>query len=79
MGKALLSRREFLQTSAGAAGASLAARSTFLESESFAATGQTNGPSDRVRFGIVGVGMEGSVDDQVRMLTIDRTNGGLVS
>ncbi len=60
MHKAYLSRREFLQTSAGVAGASLVAGSTFLESESFASTAQTTAPSDQVRFGIVGVGMEGS-------------------
>src|ERR1035441_3575472 len=60
MGKTLFSRRKFLQTTAGAAGASLAGRSMFLESESLQASAQTVAPSDRVRFGIVGVGMEGS-------------------
>src|SRR6202167_4392979 len=60
MGKVVFSRREFLQTTAGVAGASLAGSSMFLESESFAAAAQTVAPSDRVRFGIVGVGMEGS-------------------
>ena len=60
MHKAFLSRREFLQTSAGVAGASLVAGSTFLESESFASTAQATAPSDQVHFGIVGVGMEGS-------------------
>ena len=60
MSKAAFSRREFLQTTAGVAGASLAAGSMFLESESLPAAAETVAPSDRVRFGIVGVGMEGS-------------------
>ena len=54
------SRREFLQTSAGAAGATLAATSIFLDSEPSFALPQSVAASDRVRFGIVGVGMEGS-------------------
>jgi predicted dehydrogenase len=60
MNKALLSRRAFLQTSAGAAGASLIAGSIFLDSEPALAAAQTVAPSDRLRFGIIGVGMEGS-------------------
>src|ERR1700684_4204844 len=60
MSKTLFSRREFLQTTAGVAGASVAGGSMFLDSESFQAEAQTVAPSDRVRFGIVGVGMEGS-------------------
>jgi len=60
MEKQLFSRRSFLQTTAGAAGASLVPGSLFLEpDESYAAAGQA-APSDTVRFGIVGVGMEGS-------------------
>lgn len=54
-----VSRRTFLQTTAGIAGASLMGGSAFLEEPSYAAA-QTVAPSDRVRFGIVGVGMEGS-------------------
>src|SRR5712671_6032023 len=54
-----VSRRQFLQTTMGAAGASFAA-ATFLESPPLLAAGQMRAPSDRVRFGIVGVGMEGS-------------------
>jgi threonine dehydrogenase-like Zn-dependent dehydrogenase len=38
----------------------LVAGSTFLESEAFASAAQTTAPSDRVRFAMVGVGMEGS-------------------
>src|ERR1700684_4436713 len=60
MSKTLFSRREFLQTTAGVAGASVAGGSMFLDSESFQAEAQTTAPSDRVRFGIVGVGLEGS-------------------
>src|SRR3984893_7830070 len=57
MAKTFLSRRELLET-AGVAGAAFVAGSTFLESESFAA--QTTAPSDRIRFALGGVGMEGS-------------------
>jgi len=60
MNKTLLSRRRFLQTSAGAAGVSLLARSTFLEPEQAHTEVQPVAASDRIRFGIVGVGMEGS-------------------
>src|SRR5271163_3878091 len=60
MDKALLSRRQFLQTSAGVAGASLMAGSVFLDSETSLATTQTTSANDTIRFGIVGVGMEGS-------------------
>jgi predicted dehydrogenase len=60
MDKTMLSRRRFLQTSAGAAGVSLLARSTFLEPEPAFAEVQPVAASDRIRFGIVGVGMEGS-------------------
>jgi predicted dehydrogenase len=59
MSKGFLSRRTFLQTTAGVAGASLIGRSALLEEPTYAA-GQAIAPSDRIRFGIVGVGMEGS-------------------
>ena len=53
------SRRAFLQSTAAAAGASLVPGSIRLESEpSFAL--QSSSANDRIRFGIVGVGMEGS-------------------
>lgn len=59
-----VSRREFLQTSVGAAGASLMAGSMagpkFLDAEPIPSASQAAPASDRVRFGIVGVGMEGS-------------------
>ncbi len=60
MAKPYLSRREFLQTTAGVAGASLTGSSMFLGSNLSAAEAQTTAPSDQIRFAIVGVGMEGS-------------------
>src|SRR5258708_6456802 len=60
MKKDRFSRREFLQTTAGAAGATLAANTILLNSEPLFASTTSVGASDRVRFGIVGVGMEGS-------------------
>ncbi len=60
MKKDRFSRREFLQTTAGAAGATLAANAILLNSEPLFASDSPVAASDRVRFGIVGVGMEGS-------------------
>ncbi len=60
MNKSLFSRRAFLQTTAAAAGASLVSGSNLLDPDLSLAASQTVGPSDRIRFGIVGVGMEGS-------------------
>jgi len=60
MNKVLFSRRELLRTTVGAAGASWVAGSNFLDPEPLFAASQPVAPSDRVRFGIVGVGMEGS-------------------
>src|SRR5713226_4216589 len=57
MSKADYSRREFLQRSAGIAGTSLFGGSILLEPEPLP---RLNAPSDKVRFGIVGVGMEGT-------------------
>jgi predicted dehydrogenase len=52
------SRREFITVSAAAAGATLAANAILLEPEPMFA--QSSSPSDRLRFGIIGVGMQGS-------------------
>src|SRR5882762_8876540 len=60
MSKADYSRREFLQRSAGIAGASLIGGSLLLEPEPLIVWPRMNAPSDKVRFGIVGVGMEGT-------------------
>jgi predicted dehydrogenase len=54
------SRRQFLQSTAGAAGASLAAAAVLLESAPLLAASNPASASERIRFGIVGVGMEGS-------------------
>jgi predicted dehydrogenase len=55
--KRLLSRRAFLQGSAVAAGGVLASKSIFLEAQPLP---QSVAPSDRVRFGMIGIGMQGS-------------------
>jgi predicted dehydrogenase len=60
MSNSYLSRRAFLQTTTGMAGASLVGGALFLDPEASYAEGQSVAPSDRVRFGIVGVGMEGA-------------------
>jgi len=60
MNKPLFSRRRFLQTTAGAAGASLVPHSVLLNAEPLPASSSPVAASDRIRFGIVGVGMEGS-------------------
>jgi predicted dehydrogenase len=54
-------RRAFLQTSAGAAGAVLAAKQVLLDPEVVQASFGPGPASDRVRFGMIGVGMQGSV------------------
>lgn len=60
MRKRQISRRDFMKKTAGATGAALAAKSVMLEAKSLAAFPQAAAPSDRVRFGIIGVGMQGS-------------------
>jgi predicted dehydrogenase len=60
MGKKGYSRRQFLQRSAGAAGAIAVSRNILLEPERIPLATLSVAPSDRVRFGIIGVGMEGS-------------------
>jgi predicted dehydrogenase len=54
------SRREFVQTGALATGGLLASRGIVLETEAFAAMSKPVAPGDTVRFGIIGVGMQGS-------------------
>src|ERR1700682_5479597 len=55
-----LSRRQFLQRSAGVTGSFVAARTFFLEPESIPYSSTAVAASDRVRFGIIGIGMQGS-------------------
>jgi len=54
------SRREFLGISAAAAGASLAANTVLLDAEPLFASTRPVPASDRVRFGMIGVGMQGN-------------------
>jgi predicted dehydrogenase len=58
MGK--FSRRRFLEIGAGAAGASLAAKSALLNPKQLLASPRPVAASDRLRFGIIGIGMQGS-------------------
>jgi predicted dehydrogenase len=53
-----LSRRQFLQRSAGVTGALVASRTVLLDPELYPT--QAVAASDRVRFGIIGIGMQGS-------------------
>jgi predicted dehydrogenase len=52
-----ISRREFLQTGVTATGALVGAKTVLLEPKAMA---QSAAPSDRVRFGMIGIGMQGS-------------------
>src|SRR6478672_2504718 len=54
------SRRKFLAIGAGAAGASLVTKTILLDPEPAWAFQGPVSPSDHVRFGIIGVGMQGS-------------------
>ena len=55
-----VTRRAFLQNTATAAGASLLSGSNLLRAEPVPSAAEAAPASDRVRFGIVGVGMEGT-------------------
>ena len=54
------SRRQFLQTGAGAVGAAFAVRTIRLNAEPLGDSRQPVPASDRIRFGIIGIGMQGS-------------------
>jgi len=54
------SRRKFMGITAGAAGATLAGKTILLDPDPLFALPQSLAPSDRVRFGMIGVGMQGS-------------------
>jgi predicted dehydrogenase len=61
MGKSQYTRRAFMVRSAGVAGAVAAAKTVVLRDDRLeAAPVASAAPSDRVRFGIIGVGMQGS-------------------
>jgi predicted dehydrogenase len=62
MGKSQYTRRAFMVRSAGVAGAALTAKTVVLRDDRLEAASPSAAvaPSDRVRFGIVGVGMQGS-------------------
>jgi predicted dehydrogenase len=55
-----LSRRKFLQNSTGMVGALATANTIFLDPEPIAASPRPVPPSDRIRLGIIGVGMQGA-------------------
>jgi predicted dehydrogenase len=54
------SRRDFLKTSALGTGGLLSSRVINLEPHAFEKVQQKVAPSDRIRFGIIGIGMQGS-------------------
>ena len=61
MNKQRISRRDFMWRTAGVAGSAAVARTILLEPETVAAAPQAAvPPSDRVRFAIIGVGMQGN-------------------
>lgn len=60
MSKNQMTRRSFLQTTAGTTGAVMAAKKFVLEPEHIPYAWETVAPSDTVRFGIIGVGMQGN-------------------
>ncbi len=60
MSRGCMSRRDFIQRSAGLAGATLVGKSMMLEATPIPSPARPVPPSDRVRFGIIGVGMQGS-------------------
>ena len=55
-----LTRRQFLRKTAGTAGALAVSRTILLEPEHIPLPLEHVAPSDRVRFGIIGIGMQGS-------------------
>jgi len=60
MKKSSYSRRQFLGISAAAAGASLTAKTILLHPEPLFASALPVSPSDRLRFGMIGIGMQGN-------------------
>jgi predicted dehydrogenase len=60
MSKNEISRRSFLQATAGTTGAMVISKRMLLEAESIPSKLEMTAPSDRIRFGIIGVGMQGN-------------------
>ena len=60
MGKEEISRRDFIRRTSTAAGAAAVGKSILLDSGPAAASPQPVPPSDTLRFGMVGIGMQGS-------------------
>lgn len=60
MSKNQISRRSFLQATAATTGAVFISKRMLLEGEGIPAKLQPTAPSDRIRFGIIGVGMQGN-------------------
>ncbi len=60
MGNDGISRRDFMRKTSTAAGAALIGKSVLLETGNLAASPRPVPPSDTVRFGMVGIGMQGS-------------------
>jgi predicted dehydrogenase len=73
MKQAGFSRREFLGIGAAAASGSLAAKTIFLSPEPLEAAQRPVSANDRVRFGIIGVGMQGSglLGESIRLPGVD--------
>jgi len=55
-----ITRRDFMRRTSTAAGAALVGKSVLLEAENLAAAARPVPPSDTLRFGMVGIGMQGS-------------------
>ncbi|MBV9155329.1 MAG: twin-arginine translocation signal domain-containing protein, partial [Acidobacteriaceae bacterium] len=53
-------RRHFLKTTAAAAGAMFSSKAVLLEGQTPADSSKPVPPSDRIRFGMIGIGMQGS-------------------
>lgn len=60
MSKNRMTRRSFLQTSAATTGALMTSKRILLEPERIPSAWETAAPSDTLRFGIIGVGMQGN-------------------
>ncbi|MFZ1099237.1 MAG: Gfo/Idh/MocA family oxidoreductase, partial [Steroidobacteraceae bacterium] len=72
MDKDEISRREFVRRATGA-GIALVASPVFLDPRRAGAATQTVAASDRVRFGMIGIGMRGSgvLDTSVRLAGVE--------